>query len=85
MMQKRVIMMRMTRTTIGIDDDLLRRLKRRAASEDRSIQALVNDLLRQAMAPRKSRFTLELKGFRGEARAGVDVTDRAALAAGGEP
>jgi hypothetical protein len=68
-----------TRTTIAFDDDLLRRLKQRAASEGRPLQAVVNDLVRRGLAhPRGGRFTLELGGFQGEPRPGVDEAQRPA-------
>jgi antitoxin FitA len=35
-----------------IDDDLHRRLKRRAAAEGRSLNAMVNEILRDAVAPK---------------------------------
>ncbi|MFM2153965.1 MAG: CopG-like 1 or ribbon-helix-helix domain, 5 [Pseudomonadota bacterium] len=58
-----------TRTTIAFDDDLLRRLKRRAVSEGRPVQELVNDLVRRGLAaPRGARYALELGGFAGTPR-----------------
>ena len=69
--------MPMTRTTIAFEDDLLRRLKKRAAAEGRPLQALVNDLVRSALATgRAGPFTLELGGFRGEPAPGVDERRR---------
>ena len=38
-----------------IDDDLHRRLKQRAASEDRSVNALVTELLRRAVSGQDER------------------------------
>jgi hypothetical protein len=38
------------RTTLRIDDDLLRELKRRAASESLSLSKLLNCVLRQGLA-----------------------------------
>lgn len=70
----------MQRTTIGFDDDLLRRLKRRAAAENLTLQALVNDLVRQALGTaRRSSYELRLAGFAADVRPGVDLADRAAL------
>jgi plasmid stability protein len=39
----------MPRTTLMIDDSLFRTIRKKAASEGRTMQALVNDLLRQAL------------------------------------
>jgi hypothetical protein len=68
-----------TRTTIAFDDGLLRRLKKRALAEGRPVQELVNDLVRRGLsAKRGEKFALELGGFRGEPRPGVDETLRPA-------
>lgn len=67
----------MQRTTIGLDDDILRRLKRRAAAEGRTLQAVVNDLLRSALRPpRREPFTLALRGWEASLRPGVELLDR---------
>lgn len=67
----------MARTTIAIDDDLLRRLRRRAAAEDRTLQDVVNDALRDGLArPKRRAFTFKLEGWRGALQPGVDLTDR---------
>ena len=69
----------MSRTTLMIDDAILREIKKRAAAEGRTAQAVANDLLRQALgASGKARkgFTLKLKGWRATEQPGVDVLDR---------
>lgn len=67
----------MSRTTLRLDEDLLRRLKENAAREGRTLQALVNDLLRQAMATRTPPdFRLELEGWRADEQPGVSILDR---------
>jgi plasmid stability protein len=67
----------MKRTTLALDDDLLRALKRRAAEEGTTLQAVVNDVLRQAIAaPRKGKFKLRLRGWSATLQAGVDLADR---------
>jgi hypothetical protein len=67
----------MRRTTLAIDEAVLRALKRRATERGTTLQAVVNDALRQAIAaPRRSGFELRLRGWRAELRPGVDVTDR---------
>lgn len=67
----------MARTTLTLDDDLLRALKRRAASEGRPLRALVNDLLRHALGARKGGgFRLTLQGWKATLQPGVDLLDR---------
>ena len=68
----------MPRTTIALDDDLLRRLKETAARERRTVGEVVNDLLRQALAPRRNRrgYKLTLRGWAGQPQPGVDILDR---------
>lgn len=68
----------MKRTTLTIEDELFVQLKKRAASQGKSMASLVNDLLRQAIA-RQSRsqpFKLKLKGWEAELQPGVDILDR---------
>ncbi len=71
----------MARTTLRLDDDLLRRLKKKAAREDRSLQDVANDLLRQglALAARPKSYKLKLKGWKAELQPGVDILDRRTL------
>lgn len=40
----------MVKTTVDIDDDLLRRAKIRAASEDRTLRSVLEDALRMLLA-----------------------------------
>jgi plasmid stability protein len=66
-----------SRTTLDIDEAILRQLKRRAAEEGRSVQAVVNELLRRALnAPPAEGFTLTLRGWRAVEQPGVDLLDR---------
>jgi len=70
---------RMRRTTIAIDDDLLRDLKRRAAKDGVSLSALVNRLLRAGLRERAA-FRLHLTTVKGDGlRPGVDLDDKDAL------
>ena len=73
----------MTRTTIGLDDELLARLKEMAAREGRTMQAVVNDLLRQGLkgveASRQGEYRLDLEGWDATMRPGVDLLDRDVL------
>ncbi|MDH3524349.1 MAG: hypothetical protein OES32_12265 [Acidobacteriota bacterium] len=68
----------MTRTTLAIEDHLLRSLKERAAREGRTLQEVANDLLRQGMAQRTGAgsYRLELEGWEAEEQPGVDILDR---------
>ena len=67
----------MTRTTIALDDDLLRRLKRLAAREERTLQDVVNELLRKALAPRRGpAYSLSFGGWRADVLPGIDPADR---------
>ena len=68
----------MARTTIAIDDDLLKRMKEKAAREGRPLQDVANELLRQALvqqAPRR-RIKLSLRGWKARQQPGVDLLDR---------
>jgi len=66
------------RTTLDIDDGLLRELKKEAASQGRTLQAVVNEYLKRASAaaPAGPRYRLELKGWRADLRPGADLFDR---------
>ncbi len=66
------------RTTLTIDDDLLKQLKERAARQKRTLGVLVNDLLRQSLAGQERRrpYKLELQGWEAEPHPGVDLLDR---------
>jgi Arc/MetJ family transcription regulator len=68
------------RTTVALDDDLLAALKRRAAEERTTLQDVVNDALRHAVAPKRApSFTLRLRGWKAVEQPGVDIRDRDAL------
>jgi plasmid stability protein len=71
----------MKRTTLTLDESLLRSLKARAARQGKTLGALVNELLRQSLATgsRRTDYTLELHGWRADARPGVDILDRDSL------
>ena len=62
-----------------IEDKLLRELKKKAAEQGRTLQAVANDLLRRALAvPERPRdgFKLDLKGWEAKEQPGVDLLDR---------
>jgi plasmid stability protein len=70
----------MARTTLMIDDGLLRQIKRKAADEGRTFQAVTNELLRQALAkPAAKPYHLTWKGWKAELHPGVDISDRNSL------
>jgi hypothetical protein len=68
----------MKRTTIALDEGLLRKLKADAAARGVTLTDFVNDLLKQATADRtqKSQFKLHLEGWKAEKQPGVDILDR---------
>lgn len=74
------MLLHMKRTTLTIDDRLFRELKKKSAEEGRTLQAVTNDLLRQALAagPRKP-YCLRLRGWQAAELPGVDLLDRDAL------
>jgi hypothetical protein len=69
------------RTTIRLDDALLRRAKARAAASGRSLNDFIADAVRAALAPRAATARrVELPTFRGGAiLPGVDLDDTSAL------
>ena len=69
------------RTTLDINDDLVRQAKERAAHEGRSLTSLIEDALRAFLTPqvRRSRFRLDLPVVAGKRSPSVDVSDRDAL------
>ena len=67
----------MKRTTLALDEGLLRLLKTRAAKEDKTLQDLANDLLRKALAdPPHGKYRLKLIDWKAQEQPGVDLFDR---------
>lgn len=67
----------MKRTTLAIDDQLLRALKRKSAEEGRTLQAVTNDLLRHALRTKAhGPYALRLQGWKATELPGVDILDR---------
>jgi hypothetical protein len=71
------------RTTINLDDDLLREAKRVAAAMDRSLSQLVEEALRERLArrqrqPKRERVSLPTFGGQG-VRPGIDLRDWASV------
>ena len=71
------------RTTVTIDDDLLRRAKREAVTSGRTLGQVVEDALRDSLArhpAKKERFRLRLvTADGGGVRDGIDIADNAAV------
>lgn len=73
------------RTTIRLDDELIAAAKQRAARSNRTPTAVIEDALRQTLAPPKAeqrRQPVELATFHGDPAGlapGVDLDDSAAL------
>jgi len=70
------------RTTIRLDDELLRDAKKLAAETGRTLTAVIEDALRQQLARREApRGRVELPVFHGGGglQPGVDLGDNAAL------
>lgn len=67
----------MKRTTLAVEDQLLRLLKKRAAEDGRTLQAVVNDLLRRALLnPARRGYRFGLQGWQAQEQPGVDLLDR---------
>jgi len=71
------------RTTLRIDDDLMRQLKDRARREEVSLNRLVNDTLRSSLAnppaqPKKKKFVQRTRPM---GRPLIDLTKASAFAA----
>lgn len=71
----------MARTTLNIDDQLARQAKKLAAERGVTLTRLIEDALRDVVAPprRVSDFQLEWETVVGREVPGVDVADRSAL------
>jgi len=63
---------------LTLDDDLFKHLKEKAGRQGKTLAALVNDLLRHALAnqARRPPYRLELQTWEAEAQPGVDLFDR---------
>ena len=65
------------RTTLVIEDGLFRQIKKKAAEQGRTLQAVVNDLLRRALVQTaRQPYRLNLKGWQANEQPGVDLLDR---------
>jgi hypothetical protein len=70
----------MKRITLTIDDQLLHELKRKASEEDRTLQAVTNDLLRRSLSASPSNpYRFRLRGWKATEQPGVDLANRDTL------
>ncbi|MFI4887347.1 MAG: hypothetical protein ACHP7B_01210 [Burkholderiales bacterium] len=73
----------MMRTTVRLDDHLLREAKKYAAESGRTLTSVLEDALRDTLARRSvqaTRTRVRHKTFKGDGvRPGVDLNDSAAL------
>lgn len=70
------------RTTLNLDDDLMRSIKQHAASTGRTLTSLVEESLRELLVRVESSercYTLDWVTVEGGVQPGVDLTDRDAL------
>jgi hypothetical protein len=67
------------RTTLTIDDDVMKRARKKAAEEGRPLKDVINNALRFGLeaerAPRKA-YRFKLRTVGGKTLPGVDLTDR---------
>jgi hypothetical protein len=74
--------MAVNRTTIRLDEHLLRHAKQHAARTGRSLTRFIEDALREVLArsaPASRKAKLDLPTMRGKLRPGVDLDNNAAL------
>jgi len=70
----------MRRTTLKLDETVLRRLKQQAAAQGTTLQELANALLRRALSRRdREPFTLALTPWEAELQPGANILDRDTL------
>jgi plasmid stability protein len=75
-------MLQHMRTTLNLEDELMKRVKERAAKLGTTITEVVSEALRAAVAgqaPRTSGFSLRWNPVAGRARPGIDLADRDSL------
>jgi Arc/MetJ family transcription regulator len=69
------------RTTLDINDELLRQVKRRAADEGTSLRAVIESALRAHLgrSPKRDGYRLRWRTERGRLQPGARIEDREAL------
>jgi len=71
--------MMLMRTTLTLDDDVLKAARRRAREQDRPLKDVINEALRHGLAlgqSRRSAYEFRLKIVDGRLLPGVDLADR---------
>jgi hypothetical protein len=72
--------MTVMRTTLTLDDDVLKAARRRAREQDRPLKDVINEALRQGLALGEGSptppYQFRLKTVEGRLLPGVDLTDR---------
>ena len=67
------------RTTLTLDDDVLKAARRRARDQDRPLKDVINEALRQGLALGRTRppaYRFKLMTVEGRLLPGVDLSDR---------
>ena len=75
-------MLQHMRTTLNLEDELMKRVKKRASEMGTTITEVVEQALRAAVAgqvPRATRFSLRWNPVSGRTRPGIDLADRDSL------
>ncbi|MEW6747956.1 MAG: ribbon-helix-helix protein, CopG family [Planctomycetota bacterium] len=70
------------RTTLDLDDDLLRAAKSKAALQRKSLTKFIEEAIRRYLEPQRNvrnAFRLKLKAKKGRPLPGVDLADRDSL------
>ncbi len=70
------------RTTLDLDDELVKEIKRRAADSGRTLTAVIEDTLREGLRPREKQgkpYRLRIPIVKGKLLPGVDLNDRDSL------
>ena len=70
------------RTSLNIEDDLMKRVKKRASEAGITVTKVVEEALRAAVAgqaPRATGFSLAWNPVSGRTRPGIDLADRDSL------
>ena len=72
--------MMLMRTTLTLQDDVLKLARQRAARENRPLKDVINEALRVGLTPERGdgvqRYRFKLKTVRGRTMPGVDLHDR---------
>jgi len=72
--------MMLMRTTLTLNDDVLKMARQKAARENRSLREVINEALRQGLTSgnqrKNTRYVFRLKTVPGRIMPGVDLHDR---------